>query len=208
MSTITVTGLKTYPVKSCAGVHLKEARITPRGLEHDRDFMLVDDHNDFVSQRKVPELALVAPSIGESSITLRAPEMECAEIPLDIERSDEKLVMATVHGKPVTGQLIGEDLNEWFTTFLPRYKQNRRFRLLRVRDDRPRYIDDRYQETQASNQVGFADGNAILLATEPSLKQLNGELQEPVPMNRFRPNIVVDGNTLTPYDEDFWVRCG
>src|SRR5271165_3221458 len=59
MSTITVTWLKTYPLKSCAAVHLREARITPRGLEHDRDFMVVDGDNDFVSQRKVPELALV-----------------------------------------------------------------------------------------------------------------------------------------------------
>ena len=114
--------------------------------------------------------------------------------------------MATVHGKLVAGQLIGEDLDEWFTSFLPRHKQNRRFRLTRVRDDRPRYIADRYREAQASNQVGFADGNSMLLATEPSLKQLNGELEEPVPMNRFRPNIVVDGNALMPYDEDFWAQ--
>ena len=205
-----VTGLVTYPLKSCAGVHLKQARVTPRGLEHDRDFMVVDDDNDFVSQRKLPELARIVPTIGESSITLTAPGMESTEVPLEIEPNDEKLISATVHGRPVSGQVVGEDVNEWITAFLPSYKQNRRLRLLRVRDDMPRYVADRYREHGASNQVGFADGNSMLLATEPSLAQLNTELEERVPMNRFRPNIVVDGDGLAAYDEDFWtqVRIG
>jgi uncharacterized protein YcbX len=210
MGVITVTGLSVYPFKSCRGIQLKEAQITPSGFEHDRQFMLVDDDNDFVSQRKVPELALITPTLGEASVTLAAPGMADVEVPLEIEPNDAELVPATVHEKPVAGQIVGEDLNEWFTTFLPRYKQHRRFRLLRVRDDLPRYISDRYQRPDASNRVGFADGHPLLLATEPSLARLNEELEEPAPMNRFRPNIVVDGEGLTPYDEDFWteVRIG
>jgi uncharacterized protein YcbX len=210
MSAITVTGLNVYPFKSCRGIQLQEAQITPNGFEHDRQFMLVDDDNDFVTQRKVPELALITPTLGEASIILAAPGMADVEVPLEIEPNDEQLVVATVHEKPVAGQVVGEDLNEWFTTFLPRYKQHRRFRLLRVREDRPRYITDRYQRPDASNRVGFADGHPLLLATEPSLVRLNEELEEPVPMNRFRPNIVVDGEGLTAYDEDFWtqVRIG
>ena len=58
----------------------------------------------------------------------------------------------------------------------------------------------------ASNQVGFADGHSMLLAAEPSLARLNTEMDEPVPMNRFRPNVVVDGPALEPYDEDFWTE--
>ncbi len=210
MSAIAVTGLNTYPVKSCAGVALEKSRVTPTGLELDRDFMVVDDDNDFVSQRKVPELALVVPMIGESSITLSAPGMEDIDVPLQIERDDDRLVTATVHDEPVVGQIVGEDLNEWFTEFLPRYKQNRRFRLLQVRDDLPRYIKERYRRPEASNQVGFADGSSMLLATEPSLAQLNTQMDAPVPMNRFRPNIVVDGEGLAAYDEDRWtqVRIG
>jgi uncharacterized protein len=206
MSDIKVTGLVTYPVKSCAGIALHEARVTPRGLELDRDFMLVGDDHSFISQRQVPELALIVPSVGESCISLAAPGMERAEIPLELEPDDTRLVAATVHGKPVTGQLLSEDLSEWFTTFLPRYKDNTRFRLLRVREDAPRLINERYRQADASNQVGFADGNSMLLASEPSLAQLNTELEEPVPMNRFRPNIVVDGPGLAPYDEDHWER--
>ena len=136
MSAITVTGLNVYPFKSCAGIRLDEARLTPSGFEHDRQYMLVDDDDDFVSQRKVPELALIVPALSEASITLAAPGMPDVEVPLEIEPDDERLVVATVHDKPVAGQLVGEELNEWFTTFLPRYKQHRRFRLLRVREDR------------------------------------------------------------------------
>jgi len=210
MSAIAVTGLNTYPVKSCAGVALEKSRVTPTGLELDRDFMVVDDDNDFVSQRKVPELALVVPKIGATSITLSAPGMEDVDLPLEIERDDDRLVTATVHDKPVVGQIVGEDLNEWFTDFLPRYKQNRRFRLLHIRNDLPRYIKERYRRSGASNRVGFADGSSMLLATEPSLAQLNTQMDAPVPMNRFRPNIVVDGEGLAAYDEDRWtqVRIG
>jgi uncharacterized protein len=206
MTAITVTDLVTYPVKSCAGTQLTEARITPRGLQLDRDYMLVDDENDFVSQRKIPELALVVPTLGATSIRLTAPGMETVEVPLEVEPHDEQLIMATVHGRPVAGQVVGADLNEWFTAFLPQYKHHKRFRLLRIREDAPRYIKERYQKTGASNQVGFADGNSMLLATEPSLRALNAEMDEPVPMNRFRPNLVIDGDGLAPYDEDFWVR--
>ena len=203
MSAITVTGLNVYPFKSCAGIRLDEARLTPSGFEHDRQYMLVDDDDDFVSQRKVPELALIVPALSEASITLAAPGMPDVEVPLEIEPDDERLVVATVHDKPVAGQVVGEELNEWFTTFLPRHKQHRRFRLLRVREDLPRYISERYRRPEASNRVGFADGHPLLLATEPSLARLNEET-EPVPMNRFRPNIVVDGAGLAQYDEDFW----
>jgi uncharacterized protein YcbX len=168
--------------------------------------MLIDDDDDFVSQRKVPELALIVPTVGESSITLTAPGMENVELPLRIEPDEARLLTATVHGRTVVGQIVGEDLNEWFTSFLPPWKGNRRFRLLHVREDVPRYIKSRYQEPGASNQVGFADANSMLLASEPSLAKLNDELEQPVPMNRFRPNIVVDGDDLPPYDEDYWIK--
>src|ERR1700683_3454350 len=180
-----VTSLVTYPVKSCAGIALSEAAVTVRGLEHDRDFMVIDDAADFVSQRKVPELALVVPTIIERAIALAAPGMEPIDLPLASEPDDRRIIEATVHGRPVVGQLVGDELDEWFTTFLPRYRDNRRFRVLRVREDAPRHIKDRYHVTGASNQVGFADGNSMLLASERSLARLNRELAESVSMNRF-----------------------
>ncbi len=206
MSVIAVTGLNTYPIKSCAGVRLSEARITRRGLEHDRDYMIVDDDGSFLSQRQIPEMALIVPTIGANAISLAAPGMPPAEVPLQLQREDARLVDATVHGKPVVGQVVDEDLNDWFTRFLPPYRENRRYRLLRVVDEEPRFISPGYQRPETSNEVGFADGHSILLASEPSLARLNTEMGEPVPMNRFRPNVVVDGPDLESYDEDFWTQ--
>jgi uncharacterized protein YcbX len=203
---ITVTGLHTYPVKSCAGVSLAEAPITPRGLQHDRDFMIVLDDGTFVSQRQVPELALIVPTITETSMTLSAPGMDPIKLAPEGPNDSDGLVEATVHGNPVVGQHITDELDEWFTTFLPVYRQNRRYRLLRVRADMPRPIKERYRLPGASNQIGFADGQPILLATEPSLARLNTEMSEPVPMNRFRPNIVVDSDELAAYEEDHWIE--
>lgn len=168
--------------------------------------MVIDDDDDFVSQRKVPELALIVPTVGESSITLAAPGMENAELPLRVEPDDRRLVTVTVHGRPVAGQVVGEELNDWFTTFLPTWNGNRRFRLVHVREDIPRYIKGRYRRPGASNRVGFSDANPILLASERSLAKLNEELEHAVPMNRFRPNIVIDGDELAPYDEDYWIQ--
>lgn len=206
MDELQVTALYTYPVKSCAGVQLQHAAITPRGIALDRDFMLVDEDNDFLSQRKVPELALIRTTINENSIALEAPGMPAAEIPLAIEPDDCALVNATVHEKPVIGQVVSEELNDWFTAFLPAYKHHRRYRLLHVREDLPRYIGERYRRPTASNRVGFADGSAMLLASERSLAALNREMEAPVPIDRFRPNVVVDGPALEPYAEDYWLE--
>ena len=205
MNELYITSLHTYPVKSCAGVELSTAEITPRGLIHDRDFMLVDDTGNYLSQRQIPQMALVVPRIGETAITLSSPGVEEIEVPLEIEQDDERLIQANVHGKPVYGQVVSDDLNEWFNTALPAYKDNEGFKLVRVREDLPRYIYGSYHGLDTSNQVGFADGYAILLTSEASLERLNGEMDEPVPMDRFRPNIVVGGEDLEPYDEDYWI---
>jgi len=203
---ITVTDLVTYPIKSCAGIHLQDAGVTPNGLELDREFMLIDEGDDFLSQRKIPQLALIVPAVEGPSLTVTAPGMEPLRIPLEIEPDDTRLITATVHGRPVTGQVLAEEANEWFTEFLPPYKGHRALRAVRVRDDLPRYISERYRHPRASNRVGFADGSAMLLASEASLAALNDELERPVSMNRFRPNIVVNGPELAPYEEDHWTE--
>jgi hypothetical protein len=208
MSAITVTGLFTYPIKSCAGIALSRSPLSPKGLALDREFMLIDEDDDFLSQRKVPQLALIVPTLGDRSLTVEAPGMSPLEIPLDLDAEDSGLMTATLHGKPVTGELVQQEICDWFTAALPRYREHRRYRLLRVRADAPRYIAERYRRPQASNLVGFADASAMLLASEPSLEALNAHLAEPVPMNRFRPNIVVDGPALEPYDEDYWIELG
>ena len=208
---VSVTGLHTYPVKSCAGVAL-----TAGAHDAARDRARPGLHAGRRRQRL--RLAAQGPRARARAADdrraldhpVRRPAWRPSMLPLDIEPDDNRLLTATVHGRPVASQLMDDELCDWFTTFLPPYKQNRRFRLVHVRADVPGYIKDRYRREDASNQVGFADGNAMLLASEPSLAALNAHLDEPVPMNRFRPNIVVGGNDLAPYDEDHWteVRLG
>jgi len=205
---IEITGLHTYPIKSCAGSALTEAAVTRRGLEHDRDYMLIDDECRFVSQRTEPRLALVRPTLGVDVLTVSAPGMEEIEIPLAIAADDDLLVEAAVHGKLVVGQRVGAEYDNWFMRFLADGRSLGTVRLLRVRADAPRPVGDRYQRGDAANQVGFADGQPILLASEASLEALNAEMETPVPMNRFRPNIVVAGPALPPFDEDYWIEVG
>jgi uncharacterized protein YcbX len=146
------------------------------------------------------------PSVGADALTLSAPGMEALRVPLRAGAGDPAPIDATVHGHAVIGQPVSAEADAWFTRFLPRHKENRGFRLLRVCEEQPRAISERYREPGASNEIGFADGQPILLATEPSLARLNTELAEPVPMNRFRPNIVIDGPGLHAYEEDYWTR--
>jgi hypothetical protein len=206
MGHVTVTRLAVYPIKSCAAVYLPRARLTPRGLELDREFMLVDDDDDFLSQRKVPELALIVPTLGHGHLTLNAPGMPSIQLPLQEPPDDSRRLTATLHGKTVTGQLAPDHVSAWFARFLPAHRGRGRYRLLRVREDVPRHISERYRIGGASNLVGFADGSAILLASDRSLAELNTHMQAPVPMDRFRANIVIDGPQLDAYEEDHWLE--
>jgi uncharacterized protein YcbX len=206
MSDLRIKELYCYPVKSFAGVELHSGDITLRGISGDREFMVVDLDGTYLSQRQIPEMALVKPSLSDESLLLEAPGVEAIEIPLDKEPDDSKLVQASVHGNPVLGQEVGNEVNEWLDEALPEYKGHKGYRMLRIREDKPRFIKERYRDPSASNQVGFADGHSLLLTTDASLQALNNELETPVPMNRFRPNIVVSGDDLEPYDEDFWTK--
>lgn len=203
---IEVKSLHTYPLKSGAAVDVLESAVTLTGLEHDRNYMLVDDRGNYLSQRQIPELALVVPTIGETAITLSAPGVEDVDVPLELDPDDEELILTTVHGNPIYGQVVSQDVNAWFEEALPSYKQNTGYRLVKSREDKPRYIDDRYHKPGATNQVGFADSKSILVASLASLAALSTERGEPIPMDRFRPNIVVGGEGLPAYDEDYWQR--
>lgn len=203
---VEVKSLHVYPIKSCAVVDVQESAVTMTGLEHDRTYMLVDDQGNYLSQRQIPEMALVVPTIGETALTLSAPGVEDIDVPLELDPDDERLVLATVHGDQIYGQVVSEDVNAWFEEALPQYKQNKGYRLLKSRPDSLRYIDGLYHKPDATNQVGFADGKSILVASTASLAALSTERGEPIPMDRFRPNIVVEGADLPAYDEDYWLR--
>jgi uncharacterized protein len=194
-STVTLSGLYVYPIKSCAGIPLQSADLSATGLRHDRSWMLVDEMGEFMSQRAHPRMALICIRFSAEHLIVSAPYMEELEIPLYPQA--ESSIDVRVWGDTNRGELVTEEANRWFTEFL-------KFpcRLVHKPEDDPRLVDSSFAES--GDQVGFADGFAFLLISEASLEDLNTRLEDPLPMNRFRPNFVVRG--CGPYAEDGWSR--
>ncbi|HEV2640725.1 MAG TPA: MOSC N-terminal beta barrel domain-containing protein [Actinocrinis sp.] len=199
-----VLELITYPVKGCAGTSVAATTLTDAGLAHDRTFMVLDESGEARTQRRNPRLALVKSEVGEDGdrLTLTAPGIE----PLGFETvrgavPNQRRREVTLFGKPLSGIDQGDPAADWFTRVLGAPS-----RLVRVPPDH-----DRISDGQTPGPVGYADGFAILLASPPSLDLLNERLAErggqPLPMDRFRPNIVV-GGWDRPHTEDLARRIG
>jgi uncharacterized protein YcbX len=189
-----VTGLFVYPVKSCAGTPLAVARLGARGIEHDREFMLVDEFAHFLTQREYPRMALIRPTLTAEGLRLSAPGMPSV-LHAPIVRGDTYDV--AIWRDHVNAVDQGDAIAEWLGSFL-----GIRCRLVRQADDAVRLVDPNYA-TSPLDQVSFADGYPLLLISEESLADLNARLEQPLPMHRFRPNVVVRG-APHPYAEDDW----
>lgn len=181
--TALISELISYPVKGCAGVPLSEAVVTDAGLAHDRGFMVVDGDGRFRSQRRDPRLALIRPDIGTGGegLTLRAPGFDDLEITVDLDspRRDVELF-----GNGYQGIDQGEDAAEWLSSVLGKAS-----RLVRVPPEHDRVTDGRTPGTS-----GYADSSAVHAISRATLDELNRRLDgPPIPMSRFRPNIVIDG---------------
>jgi len=191
-----VTGLYVYPVKSCAGTPLHVAEISPRGILHDREFMVTDPDGRFMTQRELPHLAQVRPTLARDGLAFAAPGMPTGKIsPTDAGPRHEVVVWRDSVVAVDQGSLIAD----WLSTFL-----ETQVRLVRMPAESVRRVDPRFAP-RPSDQVGFADGYPLLLIAEESLDDLNSRLNCPLPMNRFRPNVVVRG-TARPYAEDEWAE--
>jgi hypothetical protein len=189
-----VTALHLYPIKSCRGVALREAAVDARGIVGDRRCMVVDAGGRFLTQRERPRMALVAPALDGDRLTVRAPDMPTLAVALRDDGARRAVVIWDDRCEAVDQ---GDDAAAWLSDFL-----RTPCRLVRIADDFVRRVDPAY--ARPDDQVGFADGYPFLLAAEASLADLNARTATPLPMDRFRPNVVVDGRT--PYEEDGWTR--
>jgi uncharacterized protein YcbX len=194
-----ISGLYHYPIKSCQGIALERAEVDARGIVDDRRLMLVDSAGRFLTQREHPRMALIAARIAGGSLALSAPAMPA----LVLDR------MADGPRRPVSiwrdrcqAVDLGVEAAGWLSEFLGLPCQ-----LVRIAEDEIRIVDQAYAPRPA-DQVGFADGFPFLVIAQESLDDLNARLAEPLPMDRFRPNIVVAG--CEPYAEDGWeqIRIG
>ncbi len=193
--TARIARLFIYPVKSCAGVEVSDAILTETGLDLDRAWMVVDEAREFVTQRELPRMALIRPTLKHYEVVLRAPGMLALHLTID---AVEQPIRVRVWDDEVSAFDMGDVASQWLSDFL-----GAKLRLVRFDPDHKRLSSMKWtQGAQAPNQ--FADGFPLLVASDPSLQELNRRLQaqghRAVGMERFRPNIVLSG--VDAHDED------
>lgn len=191
----TLSSVHLHPIKSCRGLEVPEALLIETGLQLDRAWMVVDPQGEMLTQRELPRLALVTLRLRADDLLLRAPGMLALHLSLD---AVEEPTHAQVWDDRVKAYDMGALAAQWFSDFL-----GRPARLVRFDPEQKRLSDTRWTgPIQAEN--AFGDGFPLLVASVASLADLNERLlkrgQGAVTMERFRPNLVLDG--LNAYDED------
>lgn len=193
--TARIERLFVYPIKSCAGVELREAVLTETGLDLDRAWMVVDEAGEFVTQRELPRMALIRPQLKLHEVVLRAPGMLALHLQID---AVEEPAQVRIWGEAVSAYDMGPIAAQWFSDFL-----GRKLRLVRFDPDHRRLSSLKWTGgVEAPNQ--FSDGFPLLVVSQGSLDLLNEKLaasgQAAVGVERFRPNIVLSG--MQAHDED------
>lgn len=185
-----VHSLYLYPVKSLAGIAVQRMAFDDFGPVGDRRWMVVDDGGRFVTQRQLPQLALVATELDEQGVTVRIPGAGDFRL-----HSTAISCTVDVWGDQVDALVAAGEVNQALGQFcgLP-------LRLVYMPDDSFRQIDP--SRVPQARRVGFADGFPLLVTNLASLEELNSRLSQPVEMRRFRPNIVVEGDIA--WSEDQW----
>ncbi|HEX7013052.1 MAG TPA: MOSC N-terminal beta barrel domain-containing protein [Steroidobacteraceae bacterium] len=186
-----ITALNIYPIKGCRGLALSSARVTEAGFEHDREWLIVRPDGRFLTQREEPRLALIEPVLDECNLEVRLPNGASVRMPLDAEGPQ---VAVTCWRDVCAAFDMGEEVARLLSDFL-----EHPVRLVRF-DARRRRLSDPSWTQGVEATTRFADAFAWLLTCEASLEDLSSRLDEPVPMNRFRPNIVLGG--VEPFYED------
>ena len=187
-----VSQLIIYPIKSLGGIELNTAEVTDRGLKHDRRWMLIDENNRFLSQREHAQMALFKIEVLSHGLKVTyTTDASFIQIPFSPLKHD--MVDVVIWDDTCAGQLVSDTADAWFSI-----KLGIPARLVYMPDETHRATDPRY--TQPGMIASFADAYPALLISQASLDDLNNRLAEPLPMNRFRPNIVFTGGE--PYSED------
>jgi uncharacterized protein YcbX len=186
-----VEELFVYPLKSARGIAQTAARLAPTGLEWDRQWMAVDALGTFVSQRTHPKLARIVPTIAGDALMLTAPDLKPLQLPLE---PVGETVAVRVWNDHCAGLDQGDAAAEWLSSAAADV-----LRLVRRAPLADRLANAQFAGARPA-QLSFADGYPILVCNRSSLADLNLRMPEPIPMERFRPNIVLTG--LPAFEED------
>ena len=192
MPSLHLTEINIYPIKSARGISLPSAQLDDLGLELDRRWMVVDERGHFLTQRTLPTMALITVALNEDHLTISSRGL--SEL-IPLRTSAVEMLRVQVWNDSLDAIDVGRDASSWFTELL-----GARCRVVQMPENPSRFVGSKY--APANTPVTFADAFPLLLMSEKSLEDLNARLAEPVPMNRFRPNLVIDGTSA--FEEDAW----
>ena len=187
-----------YPIKSLGGISLSESKVTDRGLQFDRRWMLVDGNNKFLTQRQLPEMALLKVSLKPNGLLIEhSKKLIQLFVPFfsNHEIATRKALRVEIWEDFCQAIEVNIECNQFFSQIL-----NRDCKLVYMPDESRRMVDASYAFN--NELTSFSDGFPILLIGEESLNELNSRLEEKLPMNRFRPNFVFSGGQA--FEEDGW----
>ena len=192
-----VESIHIYPIKSCAGIQLDSIDVDDMGPKFDRRWMIVQPDGTFVTQRQIPSMVRIRPRLERDAMILRCEGMSDLTIPIaDCKRGET--LNAHVWKDEIEARDCGDPSAAWLSEILAK-----EVRLAYMHEDAPRIRDK-----SGEFKMGFADSRPFLLTNLASLEDLNKRIGSDVPMDRFRPNLVV--RSSEPYSEDEWpnVRIG
>jgi uncharacterized protein YcbX len=194
MSNTYISSLTLYPVKSMRGIKLQSATLDDMGIRWDRRWMVIDANSHYVTGRQQPKLLTIQPKLTEEG-TLSLDFPDGTRLPVASAVPEKQRVPVTIWNDTVMAMPLDESCNQALSNFL-----EKDCRLVFIESDEIRQLDQEY--ANPGERTGFSDGFPLLLISEASLDDLNSRLAEPLPMQRFRPNIVV--SDCPAYAEDGW----
>jgi len=191
-----LSAINIYPVKSLKGISVNEAIVEDRGLRYDRRWMLVDENNKFLTQREFPVMAAISIQLQLDTDRFNASRGE-RRIEVPLFPGTDEFRSVKIWSSSVRSEIYPSKINEWFSQEL-----GTPCRLVAMPEGARRAVNPFYAVRRFKDEVSFADGYPLMLIGEESLADLNSRLTVPVPMNRFRPNLVVAG--AKAFAEDDW----
>jgi uncharacterized protein YcbX len=196
LSLMGVSGLFVYPLKSAKGIAVDRLEFDSVGVWLDRRWMLVDERGEFLSQRTSPKMALIEITPQGDHLRLAAPDMPACHVPMAAPAAGERSISVEIWSRHCNAEFVdagGDGIDRWFSEFL-----RRPCRLVRM----PRAAEGDGHAAVGIAPPSFVDGFAVHIVTQASLDALNAKLRQPVGIERFRPNIVING--AQPHAEDGW----
>ncbi|MFC2123901.1 MOSC domain-containing protein [Bacteroidota bacterium] len=192
MAAFTLSTIYLYPIKSLVGIELQSASVFDRGIENDRRWMLVNEHGEYQSLKKVAELAKFQIRLKDDNMEISHPEsLDSIKVPFEVNQGKELVVkIMDDHCKAIIGS---NSFDDWFSELL-----DRETHLVYMPEETNRMVNPKYAIND--EKISFANNYPLMMIGQAALDDLNSKLEVPAKMERFRPNLVFSGGS--PFEED------